>query len=79
MQETRRRSTIAADDSAATFSATPPVEALRMVLSMAMTLQSDPADPIVVKQIDITRAHPHVDAKREIYVAPQKQMEFEEK
>ena len=68
--ETRRRSTIAADDIAAKFSATPPVGALRMVLSMAMALQSDPEDPedpIVVKQIDIARAHPHVEAMRGLY------------
>ena len=56
------------------FSATPPVEVLRMVLSMAMTLQSDPSDPIVVKQIDITRVHHHVDAKCELYVVLPKQM-----
>lgn len=79
VQETRRRSTIAAGDIAATLSATPPVEALRMVLSMTMMLHSDPADPIVVKQVDTTRAHPHVDTKRENYVVPPKQMGFDEK
>ena len=79
MQETRRRSSIEADDIAATFSATPPVEALRFVLSMAMTLQSDPPDPIVVKHIDNTRAHPHVSCKRELYVVPPKQMGFADK
>ena len=74
VQETRRRSIIEADDIAATFSATPPVEALRFVLSMAMKLQSDPSDPVVIKQIDITTAHPHVSCNRELYVVPPKQM-----
>ena len=36
VQETRRRSSIAADDIASVFSATPPIEALRFMLSQTM-------------------------------------------
>ena len=37
VQETRRRSSIAADDIASVFSATPPIEALRFMLSQTMS------------------------------------------
>ena len=68
VQETKFRSTIAAGDIAATFSATPPIEALRMILSLAMTLETLMADALVIGFIDISRAHPHAVCQREIYV-----------
>ena len=72
VQETRRRSSIAADDIASVFSATPPIEALRYLLSLNMSSRhgftGKPSDQDVLCFIDISRAHPHCEVKREVYV-----------
>jgi len=70
--ETKWRSTIAATDKGAVFSATPPLEALRMLCSYAMStgpisLQCERDDDLVLLFLDISRAHPHVPMKRELY------------
>ena len=70
--ETKRRSTIAPEDKGAVFSATPPLEAFRMLASLAMSIkgpiaQHDPDNDIVIGFLDISRAHPHVEMKRELY------------
>ena len=78
-QETRRRSTIAADDIAATFAATPPLEAMRMLCSLAMTdgsgltvsqkkLPNNHDDRRVLGFYDISRAHFHSQVEREVYI-----------
>ena len=69
LQETKKVSSIAADDIGATFSATPPLESLRLLLSLAMSLDPmDPDDDLVFVFIDISRAHPHCDVLRDIYM-----------
>ena len=69
LQETKRVSSIAPDDIGATFSATPPLESLRLLLSLAMSLNpTDPSDEFVPVFIDISRAHPHCDVLRDIYM-----------
>ena len=45
VQETKRVSSIAKDDVASTFSATPPLESLRILLSVTMTFSSHSSDP----------------------------------
>ena len=70
--ETKWRSTIAAADKGAVFSATPPLEALRMLCSYVMStgpisLQCGRDDDMVLLFLDISRAHPHVPMKRELY------------
>eukprot|EP00971_Amphidinium_carterae_P317227 6306678-Amphidinium_carterae.1 len=55
--ETRWNSTVT--DVAQTFSATPPFECLRMLLSMLMTPLDEGEQNHVMVFIDITRAHPH--------------------
>ena len=67
-QETRRVSSIADGDIAATFAATPPLEALRFLLSLAMTLPRQNGEDWVLVFIDISRAHPHCDVRRRIVV-----------
>jgi hypothetical protein len=66
-QETRRRSTIDVTDVAAVFSATPPLEAVRAILSLAMSSGSS-ADQKVVRFLDISRAHPHCPVHRTVFV-----------
>ena len=54
------------------FSATPPLECLRILCSLAMTLPAnrtnDPDNDIVLTFLDISRAHPHCPVKRHVYV-----------
>jgi len=66
-QETKRVSSIAPEDVAATFAATPPLEALRYLLSLAMTLPPPAGDDWVLVFIDISRAHPNCKVLRKIY------------
>ena len=73
VMETKRRSTFDAQDKGAAFSATPPLEAIRMLASMAMTsgtmtMEQDPEDDTVLIFLDISRAHPHIDMKRELHI-----------
>ena len=66
VQETRTSGTIAAGDIAATFAATPPLEALRLLVSQVMT--GDPGSEIVLRFLDISRAHPHCPIHRKVYI-----------
>ena len=72
VMETKRGSTIAPEDKGAVFSATPPLEAVRMLASLAMSFkgpiaQHDPDNDIVIGFLDISRAHSHVEMKRELH------------
>ena len=66
LQETKRRSTLGPDDIASTFSATPPLEAFRLMMSLAMTGQigKPEKDRMVLGFYDVSRAHFHSPAKR---------------
>ena len=69
-QETRGRSTIDAEDWAATCAATPPYEAFRLQLSLMMTgprSQVD-GDVEVLMLLDISRAHLHSPLARAVFV-----------
>ena len=70
LQETKRRTTIRPNDFAATFAATPPLEGLRMIMSMAMTGQreSSAKQRRILGFYDASRAHFHSPAKRRMYV-----------
>ena len=70
VQETRFRTTIDPGDLAAVFSATPPLEALRFLLCLAMTLVMPAGVILVIRFLDISRAHPHSPVRRKIYVNP---------
>ena len=65
---------IAVDDIGATSSATPPLECVRMLLSLAMTLPEGHRasactedDDYVLMFLDISRAHPHCEINREVW------------
>lgn len=62
VQETLRISSIARDKSAAVFAAISPLEAIRVLLSLNMTLPARASDPWVLRFLDISRAHPHCKA-----------------
>ncbi|CAK0843605.1 unnamed protein product [Prorocentrum cordatum] len=66
VQETKAQSTIAGDDIGAVFAATPPLECLRLICSMVMS--SDPSEGRVLRFLDISRAHPHCEIKRTVYI-----------
>ncbi|CAK0838042.1 unnamed protein product, partial [Prorocentrum cordatum] len=66
VQETKAQSTIAGDDIGAVFAATPPLECLRLICSMVMS--SDPSEGRVPRFLDISRAHPHCEIKRTVYI-----------
>ncbi|CAK0882798.1 unnamed protein product, partial [Prorocentrum cordatum] len=66
VQETKAQSTIAGDDIGAVFAATPPLERLRLICSMVMS--SDPSEGRVLRFLDISRAHPHCEIKRTVYI-----------
>ena len=68
-QETRGRSTIDAEDWAATFAATPPFEAFRLQLSLMMTgprSQIEGDDDVLIL-LDIARAHLHSPLARVVF------------
>ncbi|CAK0837947.1 unnamed protein product, partial [Prorocentrum cordatum] len=69
-RETRRRTTIDADDWAATFAATPPYEAFRLQLSLLMTgpRPENLNDEEVLMLLDISRAHLHSPLNRVVFV-----------
>ncbi|CAK0829612.1 unnamed protein product, partial [Prorocentrum cordatum] len=72
-KETRKLSTLGPKDAAATFAATPPLEGLRMILSMAMTGRHGDR---VLTFIDISRAHLHSELQRPVYLkAPAEDLE----
>ena len=70
VQDVRSKSTIAVGDIAATFAATPPIECLRLILSLIMSLPipKNPAEMIVLRFLDISRADPHVEIEPEVYI-----------
>ena len=71
VQETKASGTIAAGDVGATFAATPPLEALRLLLSLTLTgdaCEQDPAEQVVLRFLDISRAHPRCPIRRRVFV-----------
>lgn len=68
VQETRRQTTIDPENTAAVFSATPPYEAMRMIISMLMTPRTPEEHDHVLTFIDISRAHPHAPMRRDLWV-----------
>ncbi|CAK0792782.1 unnamed protein product, partial [Prorocentrum cordatum] len=66
VQETKAQSTIAGGDIGAVFAATPPLECFRLICSMAMS--SDPSEGRVLRVLDISRARPHCEIKRTVYI-----------
>ena len=74
-QEARGRTDLGKKDIASTFAATPPLEAVKMLCSLAMTgqghVQED--DRRVLGFYDISRAHFHSPARRNIFVTPPKE------
>ena len=70
LQETRRRSDLGPNDIASTFAAAPPLEGLRLMISMAMTGQKGIPlkDRKVLAFYDVSRAHFHSPAKRLMFV-----------
>ena len=65
VQETRKTSTIAIEDIAAVTSSTPPLEILRLFLSLCMSMTGDNGEPLVLQFLDVSRAHPHCDVLRD--------------
>ena len=61
VQETRRSSTIPLDDIAAVSSSTPPLEAIRLLISASMTWKAPPGEELLLSFVDISRAHPHCE------------------
>ena len=53
-------------DAAEVFAATPPVECLRLLASLTMCAPAE--EEIVMGFIDISRAHPHADLNRTVYI-----------
>ena len=70
LQETRRRSDLGPNDIASTFAAAPPLEGLRMMVSLAMSGQQGVPlkDRKVLAFYDVSRAHFHSPAKRLMFV-----------
>ena len=70
LQETKARSKLGPNDIATTFAATPPLEGLRLLVSLAMTGQVGVAAQArrVLGFYDVSRAHFHFPAKREMWV-----------
>ena len=67
--ETNRVTSIMPGDIAAVFSSTPPLEALRVLCSLCMTLPLVDHEPWVLMFLDVSRAHPHCPVLREnLYV-----------
>ena len=59
------------------FAPTPPIEGLRLLLSLAFTAEKGKREPDCIMVLDATRAHWHSPARREVYVelAPEDRME----
>ena len=68
VQETKNHTTLDVTDPALTFSAAPPYEALRLVLSIWMTPKGQYEMTYHALVLDITRAHPHAIMKRDLWV-----------
>eukprot|EP00971_Amphidinium_carterae_P248815 4938869-Amphidinium_carterae.1 len=63
VQETRANSTIPEHDVQAVFSATPPLEGLRLLASWCMSTEN-----CVLRCLDISRAHQNCDLERKVYI-----------
>ena len=66
--ETTHKTTLSEEDNAQTFSATPPYEALRLLVSFVMSPRDADEKSHVLMFIDITRAHPHCTMRRQVLV-----------
>ena len=65
--ETKHRTTLTEADNAQTFSATPPYEALRLLVPFVMSPRNHEVMSHVLMLIDITRAHPHCSMRRQVW------------
>ena len=63
--ETKKRSSIAADDIVSVYSATPPLEIFRLQCSLAMSLPYHDGESMCLIFLDISRAHPHCKVLRQ--------------
>ncbi|CAK0839184.1 unnamed protein product [Prorocentrum cordatum] len=66
--ETRYRTSMELGAPSQTFSATPPHEALRMLISVCCSARNVEEDQHVIMFLDMTRAHPHCEMKRKLWV-----------
>ena len=67
VKETRRNSALTSPSDIS--SSTPPSEALRLIVSLAMTRPKDGrVGDRTLQFVDITRAHPHCGVERELYM-----------
>ena len=66
--DTKHRTALSEEDNAQTFSATPPYEALRLLVSFVMSPRDTGEKSHVLMFIDITRAHPHCAMRRQVWV-----------
>ena len=62
--ETRHRASMDLGDPSQTFSATPPYEALRLMVSLCASPRTPEEQEHTLMFLDITRAHPHCEMKR---------------
>ena len=69
-QETKSKTTMDPNNTAATFAATPPIEGLRTMLSRVMTgpAARSAEDEIVLGFFDISRAHFHSPVRRQVVI-----------
>ena len=68
-QETKWVSNLISEDVSSTFAATPPLEGLRFMMSRCMTGERrKPAEALVLGFYDISRAHFHSKARRQIAI-----------
>ena len=69
IQETRRRAML---DPATTFASTPPLESVKILMSMAMSGEQEL--PLKLRRVlgfyDISRAHFHSPVRRKVYIVP---------
>ena len=65
--ETKHRTTLSKEDNAQTFSATPPYEALRLLVSFATSPRDTDEKSHVLMFIEIKRAHPHCTMRRQVW------------
>ena len=62
------RTTLSEEDNSQTFSATPPYEALWLLVSFVMSPRDTDQKNHVLMFVDITRAHPHCTMRRQVWV-----------
>ena len=66
--ETKHRTTLTEADNAQTFSATPPYESLRLLVSFVVSPRNREEKSHVLMFMDITRPHPHCSMRRQAWV-----------